>query len=67
MKKDTKNTYEIDIIDIDGDYEKTMIPALEYFREQLLRASKIPYSYFDNKNYRRRKKINKIISKWDWI
>lgn len=65
MKKDTKNTCEIDIINIDGDHEMIMIPAIKYFQEQLIKASKIPFSYFDNRNYKRKKKINKIISKWD--
>lgn len=62
MKKDTKNTYEIDIINFHAIHEKDMI---EWFREQTIKSLGIPFSYFTNKNIVRKVKINKIISKWD--
>lgn len=65
MKNDTKNTCEIDIIDMNGNSIKAMIPSLEYFKKQLYGISNIPFSFFTNKNDRRKTKINKLLSKWD--
>ena len=61
MKKNMKNTYtEIKMIMSDGKEEYISIPTIEYFREQLMRVSMIPKTYFKPNN--RISKINNILN-----
>jgi len=61
MKKSMKNTYtEIKIIMNDGKEECISIPTIEYFREQIMRVSMIPKTYFKPNN--RISKINNILN-----
>lgn len=61
MKKNMKNTYtEIKMIMSDGKEEYISIPTIEYFREQIMRVSMIPKTYFKPNN--RISKINNILN-----
>lgn len=56
MKKNTSNIYTINTETGEG-----MSEMIEYFRQLMIKSSKIPSTYFNNKNMTRRNKINKII------